>query len=340
MTTLRDVAKHANVSLATASRVINGYVNVQEETRKRVLEAAHDLNYSYVYREHSIKNFMVSVLISKESSTDSMLHPSIHAVTMGILQCCSEMKYMNSMLRIDVDNPQMLCQVVEESDACILLGTNTREEDTLIPMLQNQKIPFVVINRWLEERHVSYVNVDDFDAFREAVILMYERGYRKFGFLNGDIQMRHSVNRLEGFKEGCRQCAMTVNDHWVFDGKYDLQSGMSAAEYIIAMKEKPDIMLCASDILAWGFMEGVEQAGIRIPDDISVVGFGDVDFAAHLQPSLTTIRMPANRLGYEAVKALMIMQENPIIKHIKLALDCSLIERESVKCNERKKVDL
>lgn len=331
MATLRDVAKRANVSLATASRVVNGYVNVQEETRKRVLDAVHDLNYSYIYREHTNRNFRISVLISKDSSTDSVLHPSIHAVTMGILQCCGDMKNMNSMVRIDADDQQMLYQVIDESDACILLGTNKREEDTIIPLLQEQKIPFIVINRWLDELHVSYVNVDDFSAISNTVSMMYERGYRKFGFLNGDIQMRHSINRLEGFKDGCKKTRIPICEDWILSGRYDLQSGMNAAEHIANLTDKPEIVLCSSDILAWGFMQGITKAGLKIPKDISVVGFGDVDFAANLQPSLTTIRMPAFSLGYEAVKALMTMTGNPNIMHIKLALTCKLIERESTK---------
>ena len=331
MATLRDVAKRAKVSLATASRVVNGYVNVQEDTRKRVLDAVHDLNYSYIYREHSNKNFRISVLVSKESSTDSIQHPSIHAVTMGILQCCSEMKYMNSMVSVDVDDRQMPYQIIDESDACILLGTNKREEDTIIPLLQEQRIPFIVINRWLDELHVSYVNVDDFSAISDTVVLMHERGCRKFGFLNGNLQMRHSINRIEGFKDGCKRSGISICNDWILADKYDLFSGIKAAEYISKLKDKPEIMLCSSDILAWGFMQGISKAGLKIPDDISVVGFGDVDFAANLQPSLTTIRMPAFNLGYEAVKALMTMTENPTIMHIKLALTCNLIERESTK---------
>ena len=329
MATLREVAKRARVSLSTASRVINGYMNVQEDTRRRVLEAAHDLNYSYIYREHSVKNFTVKILVSKERGTDSLLHPSIHAVTMGIIQQCNDLKIRNSMISVEIDNPDSVAQILLEPGVCILLGTNKTEEDILVPILQEHAVPFLVINRWLEKLHVSYVNIDDFAAFRDLVVEMHRKGHERFGFVNGNKEMRNSMIRLEGFREGCRVCGIPVHEEWIFHGQYDRKSGKEAGQIIAGMADRPSIVICSYDILALGFMQELQFAGIRVPEDISVVGFGDVDFAAHLQPSLTTIRMPAYEMGCEAVKALIMLRDNPLIRHIKLAFECQLIERES-----------
>lgn len=331
MATLRDVARLADVSLATASRVVNGYKNVQEETRQRVLSVIRDVNYTYTYHEHSRKNVTIAMLLSKDTGANLPLHPTVHSVIMGVVMQCNEVKAMNSMVLVDIDNLDTNMLFSPHVDAFILVGTSQKEEDVLIPLLRVHNAPFVVVNRWLEYRHISYVNVDDYNAIREATLQMIDRGYHSLGFVNGRREMRNSAQRLDGFKAACREKVLEIREEWIFHGNYDENNGYQVAEQIAAQSERPALMMTSSDIIAIGLIKGLMEHGIRVPEDVSVVGFGDVPMAAYFRPALTSIRMPSVELGAEAVKAAMRLIENPVIRHIKLAMDCELIERETTK---------
>ena len=327
MATLRDVAKAAKVSLSTASRVINGYKNVNEETRKRVLAVVRDLNYQYVYREHSRKNITIAVLLSKNIGFNLSQHPTVNSITIGIAQQCSEEKIMNTVLLIDMAHLDTESFFSRKMDAYIFVGTSQQEEDAMIPLLRRHKLPFVVVNRWLEDRHISYVNVDDYSTIRELTLQMIDRGFLKLGFVNGLKEMRNSVQRLDGFVSACRERRLPLHDEWIFHGEYDEAHGYKTAEMIASQEERPNLILTSSDIIAIGLIKGLISHGIRVPEDISVIGFGDVPMAAYFQPPLTTVRIPTVELGVEALKAALRLIENPSIHHIKLAMDCEMFER-------------
>lgn len=332
MATLRDVARLAGVSLATASRVVNGYKNVRESTRQQVLKVMRDLNYSYEYRDHARKNITIGVLVSKDTGNNLFQHPTVHSVIMGVIQCCNDKKIMNTMLLIDVENPQCGKQLINKPlNAYILIGTSKKEEDLLIPLLQGLRVPFVVVNRWFEYRHISYVNVDDYNTIREATLRMIDQGHRTLAFANGRKGMRNSIERLEGFRTACKQKDIAINDEWIFHGNYDEENGYQVAETIAKLTERPTLIMTSSDIIAIGIIKGLKIHGIKVPDEVSVVGFGDIPTAVFFQPSLTTIRMPSVELGIEAVEVVMQMINKPIIHHIKFAMDCEFIERESTR---------
>jgi LacI family transcriptional regulator len=331
MATLRDVAKLAGVSLSTASRVVNGYCNVREETRQRILAVIRDLNYTYEYREHSRKNITIGVLVSKETGVNIYHHPTVHTVTMGIVQQCNDEKVMNSMVLFDCEKPDHDMLFAQGISAYILVGTSQKEEDMVIPLLRAHAIPFVVVNRWLAHRHISYVNVDDYNAIREATLHMIDQGHLSLGFANGRKEMRNSAQRLDGFYAACKQKGIDIHEEWIFHGNYDENNGHEAAMRIADMAARPELMMTSSDIIAIGLIRGLQERGIRVPEDLSVVGFGDVPMSAYFRPALTTIRMPSLQLGIEAVKAVVRLMETPVIHHIKLAMDCELIERDSTR---------
>mgnify|MGYP003757363351 CR=1 FL=1 len=329
MSSLRDVAKMAGVSLATASRVANGYAYVQEETRQRVLKVMHDLNYVYTYRQHSRRNVRIGILLPKQIGTNILLHPNVHAVMMGIVTQCNNEHVMNSMVMVDGDS---ICseQLFEHPmSAYILLVTSQREEDRLIPLLRARNYPFVIVNRWLDHKYISYVNVDDFGASLNATLRMIDQGHLALGFANGNKELRHSIYRLEGFVAACKQRGIPIHDEWIFHGRYDEQSGYQIAEEIAGFNTRPTLMMTSSDVIAVGLINGLVDHGIRVPEDISVVGYGDATMAAFFRPTLTTVRMPSEQLGMEAVKSCLKLLDNPHIHHIKLAMDCELIERNS-----------
>lgn len=331
MVTLREVARIAGVSLATASRVMNGYKGVSEKTRQHVLSVSRDLNYQYEYRQHARKNITIGVLLSKNIGENLGLYPTLHTINVGILDQCNDAKVLNSMLLIDLDKPITETLFDRKVDAYILVGTNQAEEDLIIPLLMNRRIPFVIVNRWVERRHISYVNTDDFHSVRDATLRMIAQGHRKVAFANGSKSIRKSTQRLEGFRAACQLAEISIREDWIFHGDYDEDNGLQVGRWLAQQPELPTLVITASDLIAIGVIKALDQHGIRVPEDVSVVGYGDVPAAAYFTPALTTVRMPAHDLGVEAVKAVLRMVENPGIRHIKLAMDSEFIARDSTR---------
>ena len=330
MASLRDIAKQAGVSLSTVSRVINGYGNVQEQTRQRVLKVIHDLNYSYEYVPHqSRRNIMIGIIMPRTVGNSIMQHPNVHAVLTGIVSACNEEKVLNSLVMVDEESIRNQTLFDHMMNAYIILNADQREEDKVIPLLQEKGVPFVLINRWLEHRFISYVNVDDYGAMFDATLRMIQKGYHAIGLANGNISLRHSVYRQEGFLAACKQQGIPVRDEWLFHGSYDEENGHRIAIQIAEMNNRPTLMMTTSDIIARGLIKGFTECGIKVPQDIAVVGYGDVEMAAYFEPALTTVRMPAKEMGAEAVRSCMKMLNNPKIHHIKVAMDCELIERQT-----------
>ncbi len=330
MASLRDIAKQAGVSLSTVSRVINGYSNVHEETRQKVLRVVHDLNYSYEYVAHrSRKNVMIGVIMPRDIGTNITLHPNVHAVIMGIVAQCGEEQVLNSLILTDENDIHSEMLFKHPMNAYILIDTTQKEEDRLIPLLQARHFPFVVINRWMDHRFISYVNVDDYGAMLDATLRMIRKGHHSLGFANGSRELRHSVYRQDGFISACRQQGIPVHEEWILYDSYDESGGYRIARRLAEMTSRPTLMMTSSDTIAIGLIKGLQERGFRVPRDISVVGYGDVAMSAYSHPALTTVRMPAQAMGAEAVKSCMKLLENPLIHHIKLAMDCELVERES-----------
>lgn len=332
MATLREVAKKAGVSLATASRVANGANCVNEETRTRVLNVMHDLNYTYVYHQNSKRNLTIAMLIPKRTMQEISLHPSLLSISMGIVHECDECKVRNTIIPLDVGNLMKNTFSCSAADAFVFLGTSKVEEDTLIPLFQERNIPFVLVNRWIDKGNISYVNVNDYKAIYDATAAMINAGHEKLGMVNGPLDMRNSNERLKGFLAACHNRGIRVNEEWIFHGDNDEKNGREAAWKLADMTDRPTCMMTTYDVMAKGLILGFSEKGIRVPQDVSVVGWGDVDFAAYISPALTTVRMPAFDIGVEATKAAMKLIENPLISQVKITVNCNLIERQST-CN-------
>lgn len=339
--TLRDVAKQANVSTSTISRVLNNKttsIPISEETRQRVLQAVQDVGYkpNMVARQLARKqSFSLICAIVPYSVPSVLSHPFYMMVLRGIADICQKQGYAITIYFTDTANPDLTAvaqdydRVLEIPADGIILAT-TRDNDQFIPRLQADNIPFVHIGRLLNssEPKSPCVDVDNYMGARLATEHLLARGYRLIATITGDLNMASGVDRLRGFQDALHEAGYSVPPEWIITGKFDPQSGYLGMKTLLAGTQKPTAVFAASDSSAIGVMQAVQEQGLSIPQDIAIVGYDDIPEAANTVPTLSTIRQSAATLGEKAAEILLgIIENRP--QESSLILQPELVIRES-----------
>lgn len=177
------------------------------------------------------------------------------------------------------------------------------------------------------------VTIDNFEGARLAVDHLADLGHRSIGHLTGPPDNVLTIARARGTRAGLTGRNLTVREDWFFEGDFSLGSGAAIADRWLALAERPSAVFCASDAMACGFIGALHQRGVSVPDDVSVVGFDDIEIAAHFVPSLTTIAQPRALIGETAARTLLALLENgrttEAARSVSQTLPVRLIARES-----------
>lgn len=330
MVTTRDVANKAKVSLSTVSRVINDFPNVNEQTRQAVLNAVKELGYVISTGQNKTHDMTVGIMVPRDTGINIMAHPTLYTVISGISQKLGEASIRNTLLMIDDSSDMPLKNAISKDiDAYILIGTSQKEEDDLIPQLISNNTPVILVNRWIEYSRVNFVNIDDEGASFEAVEHLISLGHKVIGFVNGNPNFRNSKLRFQGYKRAIEKNNIQFEEQYVISGKYDEETGYKAAKALSRLNPVPTAVFTSSDIIAIGLQKGFKEIGFKLPQDISIIGFGDIELASYVQPSLTTIRMPAFDMGMEAAESAIKILEKKSVKYIRIVMESELVIRES-----------
>ncbi len=331
MKNIRDVAKIAGVSPSTVSRVLNKNANVNIETRDHVLAVIDQLGYSPKQKMQEIATRRIGIIVPKFTASDFEQHPTIYSIITHFIESLSHMQFENSLVVLDENIENISFQ---QYDGLLITGTGHQEEDELISILQAKNIPFVIINRLISNRNVSSVNIDDEHAAYTATKHLIELGHEKIALINGNEHFRNSKLRLKGYKQALDSYNIKVNPDYIRHGLYDEHSGYSLCKELIALQDKPTAMTLSSDTIALGAQRALKEANLNLPQDMSMVGFGDIALSSHVHPSLTTIQIPTKDMGEEAARILAHLIDKRNIRCIQTLVDTRLIIRESCECRE------
>lgn len=334
MVTLQQVADKAGVSLSTASRVVNGYKNVNEDTRRKVFQAIQDLNFVIYESKHFAQRKVIATVIPKKIGNNMDLYNITYKVLSGITRRCNEEKICNMLILTDENNFDFSEVYSENIGAFIFVSSGHFEENTVIPLLQKLNVPVVVVNRIMDCKNISFVDVDDKEACKSAVEYLINTGHKKIAYVNC-TSISISNEKLEGYKSALTDSNIEINENLVYLCEDDVKTAAeTAVNQFISRKCIPDAIMTESDILAIAVISQLQKNGISVPDDISVIGIGDMEGAAYFVPSLTTVRFFSEKMGEEAtdiaIKLLKDKERNAICSYMKY----ELVKRESVK--ERK----
>ncbi|MED1201821.1 LacI family DNA-binding transcriptional regulator [Heyndrickxia acidicola] len=332
MATIKDIAKRAGVSVTTVSRALNGYSDVNEQTRKKIMAVAKELNYSpntlargLVMNKSNTLGLLVSGM-SKESVKDNFTY----LVLAGINQYAGETDYdivlfsTNSTKQREKTYSQ-LCRE-RRVDGAIIQGIRT--DDPYLHEVIESDIPCVLIDISVESDTVGYVTTDNIMGAKKAVQHLVELGHRDIAMINGHDFAFVSQKRLEGYKLGLKIAGIPFRSDWVVKGFFEEAEAEKAAWNLLENHPEITAIFCASDLMAFGAMSAAKKRGLRVPEDLSIVGYDDILLASYSNPPLTTIAQDVSRLGYHASKLLVEMLEGRAESH-NVILDTALVNRSS-----------
>ena len=303
---IRDVARETNLSIATISRVMNGSKAVSEKTRTRVLEACRKLDY--------LPNPAARALSTSNTKTIAAIIPTIeHSVfakfVAAIEQTLSAHGYTLVLAISNSDEEEELAAAQKllgmGAEAFILSGASHSAE--LLDLMKRRNVPHVFTSVWDPEAQAPTIGYDNFDLAAEAVRFIAEKGHERIAIVHGP---RQDSDRTRRRIEGALSLAGDDIALTFFEVSLDVAGGKQALTRILAHPHQPDAILCFSDVLALGCHFGAQAAGKTIPDDLSLMGFDNLDWSAEVVPQLTTIDLPAKRMGQLAAMTLVAHLDN------------------------------
>jgi LacI family repressor for deo operon, udp, cdd, tsx, nupC, and nupG len=327
MITLRDVAKLANVSTATVSRVLAHSDHVSEETRKKVLEAIQALNYH--------PNLLGRQLRKRETRTILVVVPDItnpffSQVLRGIEQVALEHGYRVLLGDTQNDSQRELDYLdhlfYRQVDGAIMLTARTPP-----PVIEElaEEYPVVLACEYLEGSRIPTVSIDNISSARKMTEHLIQLGHRRIAHLSGPMHVILSRDRLKGYQQAMATYELDLDPVLIQEGDFSYASGFNLTEKLLALQTPPTAIFAANDEMAIGAIKAIKQQGLRVPDDIAVAGFDDIQMSSIFEPALTTIAQPVFEIGSTAMELLVRLMEKKEVMKQRFVLEDRLIIRQS-----------
>lgn len=336
MPTIFDVAKRAGVSKSSVSRVLNGGP-ASPATRRAVLDAVESLGYR--------PNVAARGLVTKRSQTvgfvlTDVADPYYSEVIRGVDTALTEKGYSLILCSARWDNQRELSYVRLLSEhrvdgLIILSGQTTANDNALFSLSKEAKRPIVVLDRSLPDADFDTVGVDDFEAAGHVVRHLAELGHTRIAHVTGPLNYHSGVRRLEGFRHTTLQLGLDVDEGLIVQGDFTKRGGYEAALKLFSLPSRPTAIFAANDVSALGVWQAARELGIRIPQDLALVGYDDIELLSLADIPLTTVRQPRYNYGYMGTQMLLsrITQHDANGKQRHVILPTELVVRGS--CGHR-----
>ena len=309
---LESIARRCGVSRSTVSRVINHSPNVSPEVRERVMKVVRETNFqpNMAARGLAAGASRILGLVIPQPVAQFFVDPYFPLLIQGISAACTSHDYAMMLWLVEPEQERRIArQILHAGLIDGVVMTSQQVDDPLIDAMLERNFPFVMIGRAVNERPVTWVDVDNIEAVCRAVTHLTQMGRRRIATITGSLMLISSRDRLTGYQLALQAAGLPINPELIIESNYQIEGGYVAMQTLLA--HQPDAVFCASDAMAQGAMRAITEAGLSIPQDVAVVGFDDMPFAAHLKPPLTTVRQPVQRLGETAVDLLIQRLKQP-----------------------------
>jgi len=331
--TLEEVAKMAGVSRATVSRVVNNPESVSPEYRERVQRVIAETGFlpNQAARTLASRRSNILGLIIPTATPSIFADPYVPALIKGISHACNLNDYTLTLFLFHSQEEQQ--QVYQRALGTGLLDglivAADKLHDPLVPQIIARQIPAVYVGRPPDASQPSFVDVDNVAGAYMAVNHLLRLGYRRVATITGPLYSTAGVDRREGYLKALRARGQAVDEQLIIEGFFDHDSGYHAMRRLLSLPTPPDALFAASDSMAIGALQAITEAGLRIPDDIAVIGFDDLSLAASARPPLTTIRQPVLQTGTLAVETMIDLLRNGTEPPRHIVLSTELVIRET-----------
>lgn len=324
--TIKEIAKKAKVSIATVSRALNNDEKVRPETRDLIKSIADELDYN--------PNILARNFVKQKSNIIGLVLPDIFdefftEIIKGVEQYCFKEGYYTMVTSshskrtsveaiVDFMSTGLVGGIIMMAPA---IGENLKD------LVKKNTVPFVIINGKKGLVDTDTINVDNYSGAYKMTEYLIKKGYKKIAHITGAKGNADAEERLKGYMAALKKYNMKFNKSWVVEGAFTIESGVEGFNIINKLKNRPEVIFAANDMMAIGCYNAARKAGVKIPSEIGIAGFDDIFMSGYLTPRLTTINVPIYEIGRSAAKLILdrIAQGNETkAQHIKIPV--TLIE--------------
>jgi LacI family transcriptional regulator len=337
MTTIHELATRTGVSVATVSRALNGSPEVNAETRERILALARELDYTPSAAARTLvrrRSHVVGVILETGPGHPDLLHPFFQQVLLGLQHGAGSRGY--DLLLFATDEPGDVFggthSYFRRAEHHGVGGVVVMGFDGSHPEMQKliaSDVPCMAVDAELGGARSGSVMSQNREGAVQAVRHLHELGHERIATIAGPLRTRPGADRLAGYREELARAGLGARDEYVIEGDFYDESGYAATRQLLELDEPPTAVFAASDLMAAGALRAANELGVRVPNDLAVIGFDDIGLAALIQPSLTTVRQDMDGLGRAAAHGLVRMIEDPDAAPMRVQVPTRLVVRSS-----------
>jgi LacI family repressor for deo operon, udp, cdd, tsx, nupC, and nupG len=332
--TILDVARRAGVSTATVSRALAFPERVAVETRSRVIAAIAETGYTPNASARNLRARSTKIVLALlPGMSNTFFNPILNAIEDTLSAAGYGMIIGDTRNSPAKEAHYTRFILAGQVDGVILFtGHLPRDEEGAPPA--SERVPIALVCNEIEgDRVHSVFDVANREAARAAVNHLIAAGHRRIAHIAGSPDNVEARERLSGYREALEAAGLDANQQVMRGGGFRFEDGVAAAAEFLSLEERPTAVFAAADDVAIGFIRTLRDEGIRIPEDVSVVGFDDIDHASVIEPPLTTMRQPRAELGRLAAEDLLARmgRDAPLLPPTRVRLACQLVERQSVR---------
>ncbi|ASG09680.1 substrate-binding domain-containing protein [Vibrio anguillarum] len=331
MATMKDIARLAGVSTSTVSHVINKSRYVSDEIAERVNKAAQDLNYAPSALARSLKmNRTRTIGMLVTTSTN----PFFGEVVKGVERSCYHKGYNLILCNTEGDSQRMQASIntlLQKRVDGLLLMCSTLEGERIDVFERYPDIPVVVMDWGPMLFPSDKIQDNSLRGGYIAANYLIECGHKEIGCITGPLIRHQAQMRYEGYKRAVLEAGLDIYPNWIVESDFECEGGYEAFNKMLAKGPLPSAIFVSNDMMAMGVINAANEKGIRIPEDLSLMGYDDIHIARFMSPALTTIHQPKYRLGKAAVDTLLARLENEALEPQIVQLEPTLVVRKSIK---------
>ena len=303
--TIRDIAREARVSTATVSRVLNSSAPVSRVTRERVEQV--------VRKHHFVFDSLAGSLATRRSRLIGLVIPtlvnSIYAAFAEAIQAAAQSKRYTVLLGVSEFSPVEEERLIEQFiahrvEALILTGAD--RPDRTYQQIRRNRVPFIITWKSTARRDLPSISFDNGLAARQAMTFLLERGHRRIGLICGRTTVNDRAReRREAYESILKEHDLSLDPELIHECDFEFEAGRLAMQKMLSRREPPTAVFCANDIQAIGALTECRVAGIRVPEEASIIGFDDLPITTFVEPQLTTVHVPAAEMGRLAAESVI-----------------------------------
>lgn len=304
MSTIYEIAEKLGVSTATVSRALNNKGYVRRELKEQILALAKEMGY--------VPNSLARGLVSGLTKVTALIVPDIAnsffaLVARGVEDMAYEHGYSLIICNTDglESKERKYVRIARERqvDGIIFIGSIASK--AYLRDLVQAGVPIVIADRYVDGLNVDMVLNDNLKGAKDAVSHLIRLGHQAVATIRGPQDTKPGIDRYVGYVEAMQEHFLEILPEWVQDGDFKERSGYEAAKRLLALSERPTAIFASNDLMALGALTAIEEAGLRVPHDIAVVGYDDIPLASRVRPKLTTVAQPKYELGQRAMDRLI-----------------------------------